>query len=401
MSSLVRKQGAVQTGGMSSTGFKRATNLPSTSTKSPVLTPTPTPNPSPNARPRPEAIKAQKAKEAEEYYRSLQKKSKLFNKSTVTTLTDKSDLANKNTPPTATGTLTPGGYKFNLPPHAWSIPLQPSKVDSVNPLVLSPAVDTSNFHGLRRGRLWFFNTNNIQTGWDKETNTAVSSPTAGDWGPDAAKRKYEYDQKYKSTKLNEDRKWGFQFLWNPDGFNVSVETNLEVTPSSADRLRTVAGAFPGMEYINMQLVIDRTNDFACIRNALITGTDSFSSLVKYYSKNTFPQEDNLTYTFEQRIKNLAELGTLADLEYFFKMVNGDGVGGKPWVNLLQRETADIGFLQPSLIALQLGPGKENLSYVGWINNLQITHLAFTQTMIPIRTQISFGIRCFAGSAITS
>lgn len=396
MSDLNRKTGAVQTSGMSPRGYQRATNSITTSTKSP------------NAGivrgfqdPRPEIAKAQKAKEAEEYYRSLQKKFALSGKSIFNTKTEKANTAG-NTPPIQDDSVnTPLGYRFNLPPHQWSMPTQPSTVDSVNPLVLQPAADTSDFHGLRRGRMWFFNTNAIQTGWDKEKNVAVGSPTAGDWGPDAAKRKYEYDQMYKATKLNEDRNWGFQFLWNPDGFNISVETNLEVTPSGADRLRAVAGAFPGMEYLNIQLVIDRTNDFACIRNALITGKESFSSLVNYYQGNTYPFEDKKFYTMPQRIQKLAELGTVADLEYFFKMINGSGVGGGNWKNMLGRETADIGFLQPSLLGLQLGPSKDSLSYVGWVNNLQITHLAFTQTMIPIRTQISFGFRCFAGSAITA
>ena len=395
MSELNRRTGAVQTSGMSPRGYQRATNKPTTSTKSPNVGIT-----RGFIDPRPEIARAQKAKEAEENYRSLQKKAALFNKSQVTTKTDRSNTAGNNPPIQDDSVFTPIGYRFNLPPHQWSMPTQPSIVDSVNPLVLEPSANPANFHGLRRGRMWFFNTNAIQTGWDKEKNVAVGSPTAGDWGPDAAKRKYEYDQMYKATKLNEDRNWGFQFLWNPDGFNISVETNLEVTPSGADRLRAVAGAFPGMEYINMQLVIDRTNDFACIREALVKNK-SFSPLVDYYKGNTYPFEDKTYYSLPERIQKLAELGTVADLEYFFKMINGSGVGGGTWKNMLGRETADIGFLQPSLLGLQLGPSKDSLSYVGWVNNLQITHLAFTQTMIPIRTQISFGFRCFAGSAITA
>jgi hypothetical protein len=93
---------------------------------------------------------------------------------------------------------------------------------------------------------------------------------------------------------------------------------------------------------------------------------------------------------------------LADLEYLFKTVNGSGAEkGKDWANLLGRKTADIGFIQPILVAMQLGPSAESLSYVGWISSLNVNHIAFTESMIPIRTMVTINFTAMTGTGIVN
>jgi hypothetical protein len=95
-------------------------------------------------------------------------------------------------------------------------------------------------------------------------------------------------------------------------------------------------------------------------------------------------------------------GTLADLEYLFKTINGAGAGKeKDWVNLLGRKTADIGFLQPVLVGMQLGPTIDSLSYVGWITSLSVNHVAFTESMIPIRTMVTINMQTMTGTGIAN
>jgi hypothetical protein len=92
---------------------------------------------------------------------------------------------------------------------------------------------------------------------------------------------------------------------------------------------------------------------------------------------------------------------MADLEYLFKAINSSGNGNLEWSTLLGKKTANVGYLAPTLLGIQLGPTIDNLSYVGWASSISITHTAFTETMIPIRTEVSIAIQCFAGSGLTS
>lgn len=285
------------------------------------------------------------------------------------TLAELSKVSSVNVSPTNNlGTTQPIGYKFNLPPHDWSLPVRPASVD---PELVGKTNDQASFHGLRRGRIWYWaGAENLTT----ETSSTTSS-----------------------TPQNViDTKWGFQFLWNPQSINTNVSRNMDITPSAADKLRVVAGVFPGQETVDLQLIIDRTNDFACIR---ASQAENLGDYVRYYN-SLYPGADT-SQDMKQQIINLMAQGTMADLEYLFKAINGSGTGNLEWTNLLGKRTANVGYLAPTLLGIQLGPTLNNLSYVGWASNVGINHTFFTENMIPIRTEVSISIQCFAGSGLTS
>lgn len=281
-------------------------------------------------------------------------------------------------PTGVSGETTPQNFKFNLPPHAWSIPVRPVEVNSLNQqktitelgsdiAFFAPNMEAQveAFHGMRRGRIWRYQGLNYDIG---NTDGATTS--------------------FKDNKVAKDEKWGFQFLWNPESINISVNLNMDITPSSNDIFRTMLGAYPGTESISLSVVLDRTNDFACLK---AVSTENLSYFSKYYL-NRYPQE--LSQDATQQIKDLMALGTAADLEYLFKALNGDN--GTLNRNLLGRKTADTGFIQPALIALQLGPSENSLSYAGWVENVSVNHITFTETMIPIRTVVNFSMRTVTG-----
>jgi hypothetical protein len=272
-----------------------------------------------------------------------------------------------SSPAIKVGTTQPIGYKFNLPPHNWSLPIRPVTMDS---LTVGSTSDKS-FHGLRRGRLWYW----------VGANDVSSSGSASSAGLNLV-----------------DTSWGFQFLWNPTTISTSVSRNMDITPSSADTLRVVAGVFPGQETVSINIVIDRTNDFACIKADNSRGTSS-TEFTRYYS-SLYPGASPLQNMPDQ-INKLMSQGTMADLEYLFKAINGSGNGTLEWTNLLGKKTANVGYLAPTLLGIQLGPTLDNLSYVGWASNIDINHTAFTEDMIPIRTEVSISIQCFAGSGLQS
>jgi hypothetical protein len=276
-------------------------------------------------------------------------------------------------PANQVGITQPIGYKFNLPPHDWSLPLRPATVD---PDLVGKTLDSS-FHGLRRGRMWYWaganNLNNAAEGASASTSTENTSA---------------------STSIV-DTAWGFQFIYNPTAVSTNVSRNMDITPSNADALRVVAGVFPGQETVNLNILIDRTNDFACIRAAAAGNYNEFS---RYYN-SSYPGSGS--QDMGSQIINLMGQGTMADLEYLFKAINGSGNGTLQWTNLLGKQTSNVGYLAPTLLGIQLGPTLNNLSYVGWVSNVSINHTAFTENMIPIRTEVGISIQCFAGSGLTS
>jgi hypothetical protein len=270
------------------------------------------------------------------------------------------------------GIIVPKDYEFNLPPHSSSLPVRPVTVE---PDFIGKLYE-ENFHGLRRGRIWYF-----AGAGDVSKGDGDASRSGGTGDP-------------KRVQINHD--YGFQFLWNPETVTTNVQRNMDITPSNADTLRVVSGVFPGQESVSLNIVLDRTNDFAYAK----AFRNRYDADPNYYLPgNGYP---GAIYNFPEQINLLMKQGTMADLEYLFKAINGAGTGNGSWTTLLKKQTANVGYLSPTLLGFSLGPDAQNsLSYVGWISNISINHTAFTEEMIPIRTAVSFSIECFSGSGISS
>jgi hypothetical protein len=264
-------------------------------------------------------------------------------------------------------------YKWNLPPHAWSMPVTPIQVEEDMYKADTNLVGVPETY--RRGRLWWY---------ANTTNNFVDS-----------------DGKEKPQTRGSDRRYGFQFMWNPESYTTSISLNTEVTPSVNDRFVGVAGAFPSGETISFSIRLDRTNDFACLRNLIKKGYDlgnyegptaDDQNLVemvqKYYNTGFF--SNGTAAQRGKQLKELLDLGTVADLEYIYTAVNGPG-----WKNITGRKTGDIGYLSATLLRIDIGP----LSYIGYITSLNVTHLAFSQDMTPIRTDVSIAMNLMASAGI--
>ena len=288
-------------------------------------------------------------------------------------------------------------YKWNLPPHKWSLPVRPTTMDPE----FVGANNYDSFHGLRRGRIWFWAGVRDTAELTAEGLRKLNGGTAAEGTSDTP-----------NTQVDND--YAFQFLWNPTTISTSVVRNMEITPNQADTLKVVAGAFPGQETVSLNIMLDRVNDFACIKASgqllglnygvknpddpnLFTSIqgdriNDYTAFSSYYTGNGYPVQ-SANPTIAEKIQNLMDQGTMADLEYLFKAING----GYPWKNLLGKKTANIGFLMPTLMGIQLGPTLDSLNYVGWVTNIGINHTDFTENMIPIRTTVSLSIECFSGS----
>jgi len=288
----------------------------------------------------------------------------------------------------------PGDYDWNLPPHKWSLP-RFANSDSANVPPGSRKVQSDDRY--RRGRIWW-----------RATDTTLNT----------------VDTDLKISKIdNSDRKYGFQFLWNPTSFGTSVSVKMDATPQIQDRFLGTVGAFPATEAITFTLRIDRINDFACA-NALFKRPDNIGAdlgnlssnsfitasqvapFIKYYQNNgSFASalvKNGKKSKVETKLVDLFQRGTLADIEYIYRAINGAGPGSTAsgadyWKNGRGIITADIGFLMPTLLNIDVGP----LSYMGYVNNLNVTHNIFTPDMIPIQSDVTLSFQLLATAGLNS
>jgi len=270
------------------------------------------------------------------------------------------------------------GYRWNLPPHQWSLPVEPHDMDEL--VVNSEAFALGAKSKYRRGRIY----------WYSRVDTENVDYTSYNWANANNAKSHKKDPRY-----------GFQFLWNPNEITTSVAVNMDITPSFADKFVNVVGAFPSGEYLTFSLRLDRTNDFACIKsishvpkaNKELTTYDQLAKdYSSYYSAAAafdYGFGDEVSY----KIQDLQKYGTIADLEYLYKAINGPG-----WTNVATgRVSSDIGFLSPTLLKIDIGP----LSYLGYVNNLTVNHTAFTKDMIPIRTDVTLQFNLMATAGLSS
>jgi len=312
---------------------------------------------------------------------ALAKNNSLINKNTNTLF---SGTSAKKVPPAQPQTQElppenpPDNFMWNLPPHAWSLPVDPY---DIAPDATNKRLD--NFHQTRRGRIWMYQ--------PYLGTTTTGTPTTAS------------SKKGKAAPPPTTNNYGFQFIWNPETFSQDTSTNSNITPNASDPSAASTGFVTGNSSLTFTLRLDRTNDFASMKgdmdigasianNKLIELANAGSSKKKldtlpvikksyldYYNIGTPSGSDT---EIEQKVIDLLTYGTEADLEYLYASTNGKdaiGIGGKI--------TANIGYLKMAYVRVDLGQQK----FVGVLSGVNVTHLAFTRDMIPIRTDVSVTI----------
>lgn len=282
-------------------------------------------------------------------------------------------------PPTPVIIEPTSSYKWNLPPHTWSLPLDPGIVNAE-----FSKVGKYNSHGSRRGKIFF---------------------GQGYVGPDVQVTGNTADKnlQVKGGKAAKKTPYGFQFMWNPESFSQNTSVNMNVTPSETDATSGLTGFVAANSTIRFTLRLDRTNDFASFKafnfgfgvqnEKDFANVDAdVSSLYSYYSSGG-PVNSGVDFAanVDRKIRDLYLYGTAADLEYLYRSINGDGF------SKLGQDTSEIGYLRPTLVRLDLGPQR----YLGIVSSIDVSHLAFTRGMVPIRTDVSISIDLRAGTGYTT
>ena len=323
---------------------------------------------------------------------SYKKPAKKTTSTEKTTNVSGSKLQDKVTTPTPTP-IQPdpdSTYRWNLPPHAWSLPVDPSQISNT---VVSPS---SDIHTKRRGLIF--------VGRKYDGNTVTIDPKT--------------KQPVSSNIGTFTNNYGFQFMWNPETFTQSTSVNWGITPSQNDKGAWLTGLVTANSTLDFTLRLDRTNDFACFAskgmdlqtltslelsvNSSANQINSLSSpyglapvpllsgqlisekfgLSTYYSQGRAPaSEQDFSLNLDAKINDLIKRGTEADLEFLYKSINGDGY------SFLGVNTSNISYLMPTIVRIDIGPQR----LVGMIQSVNVNHLAFTREMVPIRTDVTLSI----------
>jgi hypothetical protein len=286
-------------------------------------------------------------------------------------------------------------FLFNLSPHSWSLPIDPTTVDHRR------FVKTNKASGSTKADVLGTNPNGAANPRSPLRRGRIT------WHASASNEQYSGVTKGMPSRTGKEREMGFQFLWNPETFSTQVQLNAEVTPSLQDRFVSVAGAFPGTESISLVVRLDRTFDFACFAHLGDKERDPKKKTTGLIPKRWLSYKDfykghklgfSPDWIMEKQIKELYELGTLHDIEFLYQTINGPNAnymkGG--WKNSLGRVTSDIGFLSATLVKFEIGP----LNYLGYITAVSVQHIAFTQDMKPIRSDVSIQANLLASVGIS-
>ena len=288
-------------------------------------------------------------------------------------------------------------YRYNLPPHAWTrltrtTPVEPprDKQDfNPNKDVFHPRINIqpqlSSLGASRRGLIWWYQA-------QVQDETVVS---------DSANLNDAAIEKAILTDNNQpdNRKFGLMFPWNPTEVSFTTALAPDAKDSANDDYLGYAGA-PGAQTMQLSLTINRQDDFACLAGlAEAKGVqipqlepEDFSSLRQYYI------EDSRLYTeskvplpddkyFNSQMKELAIKGSLHDVEYLYRTINGKGWKKFGLAEIGKLGSADVGYLMFTLVNIAIGP----MVYSGVIRGISVNHVQFSNNMTPIISTIGLTI----------
>ena len=269
-------------------------------------------------------------------------------------------------------------FQFNLPPHKWSLPLDVNNLD-VLPGKTRTSFSNNNWGAggkERRGKIWRytdlspFQPTYTPTGGGPQTRQNIKNKSKAQ----KEAERLEYEQRKLNKQVENARKdnlYGFQFLWNPTEYATSTAVSENVVPAATDAL-SFFNMFQGTGTVNFSLQINRVNDFACFGNRV--GID----FTRFYGSSYTSTGDRIAL-----INDLKRRGTLADIEFLYKTINGGFIK-----NAANIDTSDIGIIVPTIVRIDIGP----YAQIGVVNNISVAHKMFTQTMIPIVSEVSIGIQ---------
>lgn len=169
------------------------------------------------------------------------------------------------------------------------------------------------------------------------------------------------------------RKYGFRFHFNPTAFTEAY-SNTEAT----DPIRTLRALSMAQRPLlaketgasfDLDLLLTRQYDMRILR--------------------TNNWRDAYVGITEKQREAILTRGTMADIEYIFRLINGKTF--PTWWDVLGDGSGDWGMFLPRPVIVSLGDGPTSHRLRGFFSSMSITHTIFAPGMIPILSRVNVKI----------
>jgi hypothetical protein len=175
--------------------------------------------------------------------------------------------------------------------------------------------------------------------------------------------------------------FGFRFHYNPQFVTQSYGSITGISPelleSGKDKANMITTPASSSS-ISITLYLNRIEDM----NALATFA------IKQPSNNAPVNSDEKSLEYYPEVvsaedrKLIKDFGTMYDLDFLFKTINGDMGGYKS--PLRGVTTGDVGWLNGIAVEVHMG---RKLRYLARVTNISVNHVQFTENMVPTLTTV--------------
>jgi hypothetical protein len=189
------------------------------------------------------------------------------------------------------------------------------------------------------------------------------------------------DDKSKSLVGGYKIPFGFRFHYNPQFVTQSYGSITGISPelieSGKDKTNMITTPASSSS-ISITLYLNRIEDM----NALATFA------VKQPSNKAPVNSDEKSLEYYPEVvsaedrKLIKDFGTMYDLDFLFKAINGDMGGYKSPLRGIK--TGDVGWLNGIAVEVHMG---RKLRYLARVTNISVNHVQFTENMVPTLTTV--------------
>jgi hypothetical protein len=213
---------------------------------------------------------------------------------------------------------------------------------------------------------------------------------------------YDTSQNAKDTVGQFDPQlYGFKFLYNPTTVGMAWGVMAQMSPdfeaAGQDKFNPIMAGLASST-VAVSLLLNRIEDMNILSTTGVKNhgarTDKEVDRALVELKNNKSAQN--AYPTDLSPTELAEIykrGTMYDLEYLFKTINGPNA---VFLSSLNGYTADKGWIRPQVVELHLG---QSLRYRGRITDLSVNHAVFDARMVPVLSTVNITFARFPDSTL--
>lgn len=190
-------------------------------------------------------------------------------------------------------------------------------------------------------------------------------------------------------KKTDANRYGFRFHYNPQtvsmawGVLTALDPTFEFT--GQDKFQIISAGLL-TSTVTFQLLLNRTYDFNYVTK---------NGILKY--PNPYPH-----HVPKEKVSEIWEKGTMHDIEYFLRTINGPNADFESDLNFIKTgtrmTTADRAWLRPTIVELHLGNA---MRYRVRISEFSVNHVIFNDRMVPMLSTVNLTCNRFADGIIAN